>query len=608
MEPHPDEQFHPGDEQLNWSEQHENLKGTKPKGRYNKFSEHARTLISTEKQCALFCGGKKCKYCTWENWTEDKTEIKGLYSNWVTDNILAMARPSSKAIKKFDIIKQFKEKGITSVISIQKPGEHADCGYGLEESGFTYDPQMFMENGIYFYNFGWDDYGVASLSTILDMVKVIQFAVSDGKVAIHCHAGLGRTGVIIASYLVFTNRIHADDAIQFVRSKRHGAIQTRGQMEVIREFEQYLKPFRIIFSIAGTDSREFSLQQFLNRQKQILHGYEARKLKYVPKVIYVVCERLLELSKKGNSLSQIRKCPSVASFDKKLNQNGDIESENGIPRVSSQPSLESQISSTSSHLKRIGRRKSVCMEDLPDEKLLALKHKTERELSIKSDTETDVFSTLDIVSQKSDDLDSVCDDLGCLSTIDVAEALGTTDVEEGIYSAADIYQQKLNEKDSAWKDLANEQNQYVLAEIMWSWLDQLKEPVLKAQDLSVIMKTSEIDAVLQKLERGTRHTIEYIMKIIYKLKPLDEDMLTKIYEKLLSFLTHQWVVIDSFKDMSTSWSMSTRDSMMDTDTKEHWTEMKKNQALALYTFFTRLQETIDEKFSAQSNDKTENQK
>ncbi|VDI08320.1 protein tyrosine phosphatase domain-containing protein 1 [Mytilus galloprovincialis] len=248
------------------------------------------------------------------------------------------------------------------------------------------------------------------------------------------------------------------------------------------------------------------------------------------------------------------------------------------------------------------------MEDLPDEKLLALKPKPERELSIKSDTETDVFSTSDIVSQKSDDIDSVCEDLGSLSTIDVAEALGTTDVEEGIYTAADIYQQKLNDKDSAWKDLANEQNQYVLAEIMWSWLDQLKEPILNAQDLSVIMKTREVDAVLQKLERGTRHTIEYIMKIIYKLKPLEDDMLTKIYEKLLSYLTHQWVVIDSFKDMSTSWSMSTRDSIMDTETKEHWTEMKKNQALALYTFFIQLQETIDKKFSAMSNDKTENQK
>lgn len=45
------------------------------------------------------------------------------------------------------LILYLNRKGITSVISIQKPGEHADCGYGLEKSGFTYDPQMFMENG-----------------------------------------------------------------------------------------------------------------------------------------------------------------------------------------------------------------------------------------------------------------------------------------------------------------------------------------------------------------------------------------------------------------------------------------------------------------------------
>jgi protein tyrosine phosphatase domain-containing protein 1 len=40
----------------------------------------------------------------------------------------------------------FYRKGINSVISIQKQGEHSDCGFGLEESGFTYDPQIFMEN------------------------------------------------------------------------------------------------------------------------------------------------------------------------------------------------------------------------------------------------------------------------------------------------------------------------------------------------------------------------------------------------------------------------------------------------------------------------------
>ena len=47
---------------------------------------------------------------------------------------------------------------------------------------------------VYFYNYGWNDYGVASLTTILDIVKVMSFAVQEGKVAVHCHAGLGRTG------------------------------------------------------------------------------------------------------------------------------------------------------------------------------------------------------------------------------------------------------------------------------------------------------------------------------------------------------------------------------------------------------------------------------
>lgn len=52
----------------------------------------------------------------------------------------------------------------------------------------------FFHCPVYFYNFGWKDYGVASLTTILDMVKVMTFALQEGKVAVHCHAGLGRTG------------------------------------------------------------------------------------------------------------------------------------------------------------------------------------------------------------------------------------------------------------------------------------------------------------------------------------------------------------------------------------------------------------------------------
>lgn len=42
---------------------------------------------------------------------------------------------------------------------------------------------------VYYYNFIWRDYGGAATDKLLDMVKVVAFAVQEGRVAIHCHAG-----------------------------------------------------------------------------------------------------------------------------------------------------------------------------------------------------------------------------------------------------------------------------------------------------------------------------------------------------------------------------------------------------------------------------------
>lgn len=40
------------------------------------------------------------------------------------------------------------------------------------------------------------------------------------QVAVHCHAGLGRTGLLIACYLVYSERMTAKEAIHFVRENR----------------------------------------------------------------------------------------------------------------------------------------------------------------------------------------------------------------------------------------------------------------------------------------------------------------------------------------------------------------------------------------------------
>ena len=265
--------------------------------KYSRISEHFRHVTPGALQCSMFCGGKQCNYENPAKMKSEEMAINGLYSSWITPDILATARPSTEVIKKFDVIGQFSQTGIKSLINLQHPGEHSSCGFGLDPvSGFSYVPEDFMKEDIFFYNFGWNDYGVRSLESILDMVKVMSFALKEGKAAVHCHAGLGRTGVLIACYLVFSERIGAEEAIHKVRSNRPKAVQTRGQIQCVIDFTNFLHQLWVVYSSCASSAKPFTLQQYLKRQRLVLHGMEARVLKHVPKLVYVCCCRLLEVA------------------------------------------------------------------------------------------------------------------------------------------------------------------------------------------------------------------------------------------------------------------------------------------------------------------------
>ncbi|ESO97104.1 hypothetical protein LOTGIDRAFT_174629 [Lottia gigantea] len=155
MDPDEDEHIHPGQEQLHVSEAYDKIKDSKPSAKGGRLTDRARRIVKHDNVCSVFCGGKKCKYCCPDNWSKEQMAVDGLFSHWVTDNILAMARPTNSGIQKYKIVDQFLQMNIKTIINLQQPGEHAYCGDGNDKTGFSYNSQLFMEKEIFFYNFGW---------------------------------------------------------------------------------------------------------------------------------------------------------------------------------------------------------------------------------------------------------------------------------------------------------------------------------------------------------------------------------------------------------------------------------------------------------------------
>ena len=72
------------------------------------MGESFRRNAPKEMQCSMFCGGRRCKYEQGSSWKKEDMAIDGIYSHWITDDILAMARPNTAAMKKHSLVTKFK--------------------------------------------------------------------------------------------------------------------------------------------------------------------------------------------------------------------------------------------------------------------------------------------------------------------------------------------------------------------------------------------------------------------------------------------------------------------------------------------------------------------
>jgi atypical dual specificity phosphatase len=85
------------------------------------------------------------------------------------------------------------------------------------------------------------DFTAPTLKQVEQALATIHFYLEKNMpVAVHCIAGLGRTGTVLACYLVGEGK-SADEAITFIRRWRPGSIETLEQENVIYEYEQIIR-------------------------------------------------------------------------------------------------------------------------------------------------------------------------------------------------------------------------------------------------------------------------------------------------------------------------------------------------------------------------------
>jgi len=140
--------------------------------------------------------------------------------SWLIKNKLAgSAIPTS--IKEIDWVI---EQGVKSIVTIREEPLDDD-----------------WINNVNYLHVMSNDMGVPQFDDLTFAVDFIHRRLDDKEpVMVHCLAGLGRTGTILASYLVKYENMSADEAIEKVRKIRPGSIQSYPQEEMIFRFEKSL--------------------------------------------------------------------------------------------------------------------------------------------------------------------------------------------------------------------------------------------------------------------------------------------------------------------------------------------------------------------------------
>ena len=141
--------------------------------------------------------------------------------SWIIENKLAgSAIPTS-----IDEVQWAIEQGVKSIVTIREDPLDDD-----------------WVKDVNYLHVSSNDMGVPEFADLTFAVDFIHRRITNSEpVMVHCLAGMGRTGTILACYLIKYQKMSANEATEKVREERPGSIQSYPQEEIIFRFEKFLK-------------------------------------------------------------------------------------------------------------------------------------------------------------------------------------------------------------------------------------------------------------------------------------------------------------------------------------------------------------------------------
>jgi atypical dual specificity phosphatase len=143
--------------------------------------------------------------------------------SWVVDGKLAgCGLPFSE-----DEFEWLVQRGIKSIVTVRE---------------VPLPSKWFDGSDVSYLHLNVEDFGAPSIEELDASVKFIEEQIESGRpTMVHCAAGKGRTGTVLAAYLVKNENLTAEKAIEKLRSIRPGSVQSVVQETAVSMYEKYLK-------------------------------------------------------------------------------------------------------------------------------------------------------------------------------------------------------------------------------------------------------------------------------------------------------------------------------------------------------------------------------